>query len=424
MTQPKEYKIKLQPKQLQFIKSNKREVLFSGGMGSGKSVALCVKLLQHALIPNSFCLLTRKTRESITNSTLRTLIYGEKGFKPILLPGSYEFFESRSIIKMNGGGEIAIVGCDNPFKIRSINASSIFIDESVELDEEEYIALNSRLRNTADDNRCICSATNPGSERHFLYKRFFTDKDDTREVITATLQDNKYLPKDYVEAQLKLTGASLKRYVHAQWCSNEGMVYKEYNPDKHEKKMAKEDFSKFIIAADIGYTNDPTCILVGGLKDNKVHILEEFYENGTMPTKITAEIEERYKRYPNAEVVIDPSAAGIRLELENKGIAVIKANNSIDEGISRVKDLLINERISFSHGLANLSKEFELYSYKEGTDKPIDKWNHALDTLRYLVARMFDNTIKAIEPTLYVIEPDDDQDDDQDDEDVGFTNVG
>lgn len=416
-----EHIIKLMPKQLQFVKSNKREVMFCAAMGAGKSYALCVKLLQHALVPNSFCILTRKTRESITNSTLRTLLIGEKNCPPVLLPGSYEYFESRSTIKMNGGGEICIIGCDNPLKIRSINASCIAIDEMIQLDEEEYVELTSRLRNTSDPNRCIFGATNPGSERHFLYKRFFQNKDDTREVITATLKDNRYLPKDYIDAQLKLTGSSLKRYVHAQWCSNEGCVYKEFNSDKHEKSISKDEFTKFIISADIGYTNDPTCILVGGVKDNKIHVLEEFYEHGTMPTKITAEIEERYKRYPNADVVIDPSAAGIRLELENKGIPVIKANNSIDEGISRVKDLLINGRITFAHGLDNLFKEFDLYSYKEGTDKPIDKWNHGCDSLRYMVARLFDGTTKNIEPTMYIIT--DDHQADQDDDDVGFRSV-
>jgi PBSX family phage terminase large subunit len=393
-------KVGLFEKQLQFVNSKKREVLFVGAMGAGKSFALCQKLLYHALYPNSLCLLTRKTRESITNSTLRTLFDGEQACPPVLVPGSYEYFESKSLIKINGGGQIAVIGCDNPLKIRSINASAIAIDESVELDEEEYLALNSRLRNSSANFRSIFSCTNPASEQHFLYKRFLAQpRDSQREVITMSLGENFLLPADFVASQWQLTGAQKRRYVYAEWCMNQGCVYKEFDVLKQARPVTGP-FEKYILGVDVGYTNDPTCILVGGLYENRLHVVEEYYQQHTAPTKIVAEIEQRYEKYGNATVVIDPSAAGIRLELEAKGLRVEKANNSIDEGISRVKDLLVNDRITFQPGLTNLFHEFDAYSYREGSDKPVDKFNHAMDALRYLVAYVFDEAQHYIVPHI------------------------
>jgi phage terminase large subunit len=105
------------------------------------------------------------------NTTFRTLTIGDGTQPPILPNGSYEFSEYKSILKIYGGGEILIKGCDDIFSIRSLNLSAIGVDEGVEIDEEEYQTLTSRLRLDVDDNRQIFTATNPASQNHYLYKR-------------------------------------------------------------------------------------------------------------------------------------------------------------------------------------------------------------------------------------------------------------
>ena len=96
------YNIKLMPKQMEFVNSKKKEVIFSGAYGSSKTYSLCVKLLTHALIPNNLVLLTRRTRTALVNTSLRTLLIGDVNTPPILPIGSYEHNESKSTIKMNG----------------------------------------------------------------------------------------------------------------------------------------------------------------------------------------------------------------------------------------------------------------------------------------------------------------------------------
>ena len=396
---------KLLPKQMEFVKAKEKQVLFSGGMGSGKSFAICCKLLQQALVPHSFNLLTRKTLSSLKSSTLRTLLIGEKDCPPVLPQGSYEYFESKGIIKLYNAGEIFVCGCDDPIKIRSINASSICVDEMCELDEDEYIALLSRIRNSASFNRQLFGATNPSSQNHHLYKRYFSGKDDIR-VITSTVYDNKHLSKDYVKQQEQLTGVNFKRYVMADWCNNEGAVYKEFNTDLHIKEKEFSEYTQFIISLDIGFT-DPTAILVTGYNDNNLHIFEELGTNTLTPTDIADKIKELQQTYRNNKVVIDKSAKGTITQCESMGIQVNISNSDIEGGILRVKELLTKNNITISNKCKGLIKELDMYSYKDGTDKPEDKNNHFCDSLRYMTNLYYDAKGHIISPNVYFVGNDD-----------------
>lgn len=398
----KERIVKILKKQNEFLKAKEREVLYVGSFGSGKSLALCYKLLKHAVIPNNFCLLTRKTRASLTNSTLRTLLIGETNCPPVLPQGSYEYLESKGLIHVYGGSDIAIVGCDNSEKIRSINAGSIFIDECVELNYDEYLALLGRLRLNSDPNRQICSATNPGSLNHWLYKRFFSDTNENRKVIQASIDDNHFLPEDYVKEQKLLTGVNYQRYVLGNFCSNEKAVYKDFNPALHIGEKEVGDYTKFVISVDVGF-NDPTCILVAGYNNESAHVYEEIYDNKLTPTDICNTIIQLKEKYINIKsIVIDPSAAGTRTQMEQMNIInVKKAFNSIDEGIFRVTEYLIKNKLTMSSKCINLIKEFDIYSYGD-KEKPLDVDNHAMDSIRYLVSELYDGKQKFIFPKIYV----------------------
>lgn len=395
--------IKLLPKQLEFMQNKSKELAYIGAMGSGKTRVLCYKALQHALIPNNLVILTRKTLAALKDSTLRTLLLPDGNLPPVLQQGSYEYNQSRNMINIHGGGSILTIGCDDPIRIRSINAGYICIDEAIELEEEEYFALKGRLRSTVDDVRGIALATNPASCHHWLYKRFYIDKDKDRYLITTKASDNHYLPKDYIEDLKKLTGTSYKRYFLGEFCSNSGAVYKEFNQDLHLKEINETEWtdSEYLICADIGF-NDFTCILIVKFQENKVHICQEVYTNTLTPSEIGNKILELQQLYNADKVIIDPSAKGTIVEMEKMGIKVIKANNSIDEGIARVKEYFIKNQITISKHCVNLIRELDLYSYKDGTDKPEDKNNHSCDAIRYGIAEIIDSKGIYTHPTCFI----------------------
>ena len=63
--------------------------------------------------------------------------------------------------------------------------------------------------------------------------------------------------------------------------------------------------------------------------------------------------------------------------------------------------------------MVSIFKEFDLYSYKEGSDKPVDKFNHCMDALRYAVAYYFDSKHKVVVPHFYNENAESDDDDAQ-----------
>lgn len=400
----KERILKLLPKQYRFYKSKKREVIFSGSYGSGKSLALCAKILPHAMIPGNLCLITRKTRSALVSTTLRTLLNGDGKMAPILLPGTYDHNEAKSLIKIHGGGEILYKGCDDDMSIRSLNLGAVAVDEAVELTENEWQTLTSRLRSPIDPFSQIFAATNPSSPNHFLYKRW-NEHQDIVEMINSTIFDNRHLPDAYVKDQVeRYTGSHYQRYIMGEWTSNEGAVYKSFDQSVHICKKDPASYTEHIISLDIGF-RDPTAILVSGYDKTSIHTFSEIVTNTLTPTEIVDRIKMLQSKYPCSTVVIDKSAAGVITQAESMGVQVVKSNSDINGGIQRVTELLITNQYTIDSSCVNTIKEFDLYSWKDGSsDKPEDANNHCLDSIRYSVNYWFDNKAKSINPMIYTVD--------------------
>lgn len=376
--------VKLLPSQFKFVNSKAKEVLYSSGYGAGKSYALCYALIKAATIPNNQTLLCRKTMTSLRRSTLVTLLEGQDAILP---KGSYTWNKMEGKIILNGGGTIYMCGLDEMTKIRSMNLSTICIDESIELELEEYLELLGRLRLDIG-SRQIFMATNPATPSHWIYKRFFAESKPSREVIRCKTEENYHLPKDYIDSLKELPEILYKRYVLGEWLLLDRAVYANFERTKHIRTFSDlEVYDEYIIGADVGFT-DPSAFLLIGRYGDRFYVLEEFYKPKAVEAQLIDAIKDLVNKCKNPyTIVVDPSQASFIQTLQYNGFNTIKANNDILGGISRVRqkfevrndspDLLIDGRCT------NLIHELESYQYKENTEQPIDKFNHALDALRY-----------------------------------------
>ena len=85
--------LELLPKQLRFVASDARELLFSGGLGCGKTLALCVRLAQRACIPGAREGLFRKSLVMLRPTALDMLLHptsvhgreGLEGDRPVVV---------------------------------------------------------------------------------------------------------------------------------------------------------------------------------------------------------------------------------------------------------------------------------------------------------------------------------------------------
>jgi len=390
-------KIKLLPKQAEFIFSKTKEIMYSGGYGSGKSRALCYKAVIHASEPGNIVLLVRKTMTALKKSTLKTLLEPDGQLPPVLPRNSYHHDKHNSVITLNGGGQILYFGCDNEMSIRSMNLGAVFIDEGVELEENEYMELLYRLRNTSASFRQICIATNPGNQNHFLFDRFFKDIDENRKVITSSSLDNQFLIGDYVDSLKQMTGTMFSKYVEGYWCALEHGIYPEFTREEHCRSKKTSDFSEFVLGLDFGFSVPSAFTFFGVGKESSLHLLEEYSKT----KMLIGDIIKRCERYRplNPKIVVDPSAAHLIAELEMHGFNVCGADNELYHGISRAKDMLSSGRLTLDSKCVEFIKEMENYSYDE-KNKPVKKNDHLMDAMRYCVNYIWNERNSSSKPVL------------------------
>jgi len=392
-------KIQLLPSQLQFIRSTKREVLFSGAMRAGKSRVLCYALVKQVLKnPNNTVLLCRRTLKSLKNTTLNTLLRGDNN-DPVLPPGSYRHNKMEQFIDVKGGGRINYAGIDNIIKIRSMSLGAIGIDESIEFELEEYTELLGRLSLPAG-TRQIYMATNPGVPGNWMHDRFFKNRKETddMDVIISRTVDNFFLPNDYFETLKLMSESQYKRFALGEWVALENTIYPEFNRDKHIRIRGHGEFIKYMLGVDFGFTNPTAICLIGVDGDNNMHLVEELKRSKLLIGQIV-ELCEKYHRL-EPTVIVDPSAPALIAEFEQAGYTVKKADNSVDSGIARFQNYLHQDKFSCDPSCVEFIKEIENYCYnKDG--RPVKINDHLCDSIRYCCSDLVANNTAYQKPQIY-----------------------
>jgi PBSX family phage terminase large subunit len=395
-------KVELLPAQMKFLKSRAPEVLYSGAFGAGKSRALCYKLLMHASIPGNLVGLCRKKHTTLRQTTLRTLLKPESGLPPVLPEGSYTHNRSEQVIHLIGGGDIYHFGFDEQTRVGSLNLGACFVDEGIELDEEEYTMLIGRCRNPVDPCRQICVATNPGSPVHFLYDRFFNRRNVRRHVIQTTSLDNFFLPPDYLETLRTLTGIAFRRYVMGQWVAFEGAVYPMFDYDV-QVQHHPGPFSETVLAIDWGFTHPFVVLVLNRIDDDTVYVSEEVVATELTPSRMLSTVRAMVGRDPVYGIACDPSEPKMIQEFVDNGLPAMAADNDVMFGIRGVQDRLTARTLIVSPECVNLIRGLQSYVWKDGiVEKPVKVADDEVDALRYGVRWWDDHMAVGMESeTVY-----------------------
>lgn len=204
---------------LAMLGCRKPEVLLVGGAGSGKTMWLCYKALAVAAkYDGARVLICRKTRASLTQSTLVTL---EKKVMMGNVPGGAGRDNRTSYVLANGS-EIVVGGLDNPDRIMSTEYDWIGLCEATEADLTDWEQLLTRLRNGKVPYQQIVGDCNPGFQAHWLNKRFpaYGADTDTMARFFSKHADNPSLTPEYMAILNNLTGHRRARLLEGRWCGD------------------------------------------------------------------------------------------------------------------------------------------------------------------------------------------------------------
>jgi PBSX family phage terminase large subunit len=414
-----------------------REVLLSGPAGTGKSICASNRLFMFAeQYPGCRILIVRKTRESMSQSTLVTW---ESKVVPTGHPclagpsrrnrDSYTFTNGSEIIC----GGMKQSGRDATQKIMSTDYDFIYAPEAIEFSSEEYGRLLSRLRNNVSPFKQIITDTNPSHPQHWLKRRCddgLCKMIETRHRDNPLLYDhakNDWTPfgREYLNSLESLEGALRDRLYLGKWAQAEGVVYTNWNDQIH----VIDDFEipkhwKRYCAVDFG-VNDPFVAIYGAQDPDtkKVYFYREYVRTSDIIEHHAAEMK-KMEKGEKIEATICDHEKNARLTLEKHlGRSTCLANKKeIMAGIDCMQTFLKNQadgrpglfvfeslRNTFDKTMderklpMGIIQEMPSYVWDQSVqkgikDKPIDRDNHSLDCGRYLVMYIKDNTIPWVPP--------------------------
>lgn len=224
--------------------------LCSGAFGSGKSLALYIKIiLLCKCFPGNRVLLGRKTLSDIDRAVLPELF-------DLMPPQWFEYRVKDGLINFNNGSQIILFGLDAmqsgsiadikkaQQKLKSLNLGAYFIDQLEEVEREVIEVLNSRLRRNDVPFRqgnSDCNPANFWAYHEFKLKEtwngetWVANPNSKATLFESSMLHNPNLPGDYIRKQVSMGVDYVKRFVLGAWDTStlmKGSVFAKENIER------------------------------------------------------------------------------------------------------------------------------------------------------------------------------------------------
>lgn len=314
-------------KQIDFLSSTEKEVLYSGGRGSGKSSCLIVDPLRYCINPNFRGLVIRRTMPE-----LRELIGNAKKIYFQAFPG-VKWKEQDKLFIFPSGAQIEFGYCDNEDDLLRYQGQQyqwIGVDELTQFKSESMLEkLLSSLRSTdptlPNHFRATTNPSGPGvgwvkarffdlGEPGVRHTKHYTVKIDgkdieyslTRKWFHSTIFDNITLMEanpEYVAQLASLEDNLKQQWLYGSWDSIDGLAFNDFA--KNKSKIVVEPFDipqswEKIRGADWGYSSPAVCLWLAFDPEGTTYVYRELAVNNKKdPVKCDAE--EFAKRVITAE---------------------------------------------------------------------------------------------------------------------------
>jgi phage terminase large subunit len=275
-----------------------------------------------------------------------------------------------------GNNVVEFISLDQPQKIRGRKRDLLFINEANELNYEDWQQLVFRT------SEQIIIDYNPSDEFHWIYDKVLTREDCS--FYQTTYKDNPFLPQQIVEEieRLKDTDENYWRvYGLGERGQSRSLVFTFSTVPSVPATARLVSYG-----LDFGFSNDPTAMVATYMDGDNIYVKELIYRTGMTNQDIAHEFsklgldrrDEIYADSAEPKSIEEIHRMGWNCKPTSKG--------AINQGI----DMLRRYKLHVLESSSNVIKEMRNYKYIEDkngdlTNKPIDKYNHACDALRYSV---------------------------------------
>jgi PBSX family phage terminase large subunit len=215
----------LLPKQKEFIFLEDRFTALSGGFGSAKTFAGCMKgVILSGLFPGNSGLVSRMTYPELRDSTRKTFLE--------LVPPSWilSWNESFNTLILKNGSQVIFRPIDDIRKQRSLNLGWFYIDQAEECTQEDFHDLAGRLRHPVPKQYGFCTVNPDG--HNWVWQDFFNKPRKQYKGLNSTTFDNPYLPPGYIQSLIDAYPKEwVERFVYGSHEVRSGVILSEYTDD-------------------------------------------------------------------------------------------------------------------------------------------------------------------------------------------------
>lgn len=394
-----------------------RYLILRGGAGSGKSYLAVDKIIYRMLKEkNNRFLFVRAVKDTIRNSMYR--LFKDR----VNALGLSQFFVFKDtfleILCPATESEIICVGMNDRERLKSLaDPTSAWVEEATELEEQDFLQLNMRIRSDKGGYRQTIVTFNPIDENHWI-RSYFPDEieedldkkyeakfrrrryvngawidfslseisskyvrqikiPNTKDIVNidytlhlSTYEDNRFVNDEYRAELEDIKNRDINYwniYARAKWGTIGGLVF---NPMWKFASMPSS-LDEVVYGLDFGYVH-PSVLVMVGIKDNKYYVKELAYEKGLTNQQFMKYVQEE-KLIESGGLIYADSAEPDRIdEWSGAGFDIMpafKGNNSVKDGI----DLLKSIEVFTDKNNYNLNRELKTYKHKlDNNGKPIE----------------------------------------------------
>jgi phage terminase large subunit len=382
---------------LSFVSGNpitrKPLVVHDGSRGSGKSRAAAQRLVLEALSRKCRIVLVRKVFDTIRDSQFKEI---QDVVSQWSLDKYFTFLSSPLSIRVSNGSEFIAKGLDVATKIKSLASVDVaWIEEATELNSDDWSTLTFSIRGKGEDIKQRILSFNR-TAGNWTEPYFFNSDGTPRKAgniyhLHTTFKDNQFLSEQDIEAFEDLRRQDPELYNKIALglpIRLHGLIYPKWDIQDVPPGLTPT------YGIDFGFDPDPNVCVGVYRRGFDLWIDEVVYQSRLLNSEFIS-LCDRLLPPGTPGLYADSSSPSYIQEFyqyQRRGgrfniYPVEKGKDSVALGIDVVKRF----NIHVTPRSTNIQKELNNYKWKADKNGiildrvPLDKFNHALDGVRYVV---------------------------------------
>jgi len=292
-------------------------------------------------------------------------------------------------------------------KLKSLaGATHVFMEEANEINEDDFNQLDDSLRKVGTPVQ-IFRCFNPPEKAHWMWRDYLLTPSEIDGYMVATCTNQQILSifSTYRDNVLNINAETVRRWEDYKRTNTEhyytvicglvsegkrGRIFRNWKPITDVEFDAID--RPTVYGLDFGYSNDPTALVAVKLYNNERYYKELIYETALDDQALFERI--NTLGIGDSIIIADTGGGGtlrianLRRGFGNGGLNIrsaIKGQGSVNAGIQ----LIQGRDVHVTESSRNIWHEYNSYTWgitaqKELTDTPVDKYNHAIDAVRYV----------------------------------------